>query len=236
MAHLWPKHSGRQLWIEPDSGIYIAKIVLLTIWKLSKRNEIAKKDYYKGLDIKNLTDNRKFWRSVKPLFNDKVKTSSTIVLMENDEVVSEDRAVANILNDYFSTITKSLKIAENNENVVTGDEISDPVTAAIEKYRSHPGVMLIKSHYENAEVFDFRRVSIVEVLKQVDKLDTKNASPIGSIPAKIIKDNANIVASRLLDLFNKSVDENFFPDEMKDGDVSALFKNSDLSHKKIIDQ
>ena len=90
--------------------------------------------------------------------------------MENNEVVSEDGAVANILNDYFSTITKSLNIAENNENVATGDEISDPVTAAMEKYRSHPGVMLIKSHYENAEVFDFRRISIVEVLEQVDKL------------------------------------------------------------------
>ena len=100
----------------------------------------AKEDYCKGLEIKNLTDNRKFWRSVKPLFNDKVKTSSTIVLMENDEIVSEDQAVATILNDYFSNITKSLNIADNNENVATGDEIPDPVTAAIEKYRSHPSV------------------------------------------------------------------------------------------------
>ena len=33
----------------------------------------AKKDYYKGLDIKDLMDNRNFRRSVKPLFNDKVK-------------------------------------------------------------------------------------------------------------------------------------------------------------------
>ena len=40
----------------------------------------AKKDYYKDLDIENLTDNGKFGRSVKPLFMvDKVKTSSTIV-------------------------------------------------------------------------------------------------------------------------------------------------------------
>ena len=192
----------------------------------------AKKDYYKGLDIKNLTDNRKFWRSVKPLFNDKVKTSSTIVLMENDEIVSEDRAVANILNDYFSNITKSLNIADNNENIATADKISDPVTAAFEKYRSHPSVMLIKGHYENVEVFDFRRASAVEFLEQIDNLDTKKASPIGSIPAKIIKDNADIVASYLLDLFNKSVHRNFFPDEMKDGDASALFKNSDSFHKK----
>ena len=112
--------------------------------KYAKILRQAKRDYNKGLDIKNLTDDMKFWRSVKPLFNDKVKTSLTIILMENDEIVSEDRGVATILNDYFSNITKSLNIADNNENVSTGDEISDPVTAAIEKYRSHPSIILIK--------------------------------------------------------------------------------------------
>ena len=156
--------------------------------------------------------------------------------MENDEIFSEERAVATILNDYFSSITKSLNIADNNENVSTGDEISDPVTAAIEKYRSHPSINLKKSHYENIEVFNFRKASVLEVLEQVDNLDTKKALPIYCIPAKIIKDNVEIVASHLLDLFNKSVDGNFFSDEMKDGDISALFKNSDSLSKKIIDQ
>ena len=61
----------------------------------------AKKDYCDGLDIKNLTDKRKFLRSVKLLFSEEVKTSSTIVLMENDEIISEDQAVATILNDYI---------------------------------------------------------------------------------------------------------------------------------------
>ena len=146
--------------------------------------------------------------------------------MENNKIVSEDHVVATILNDHFANITKSLNIAGNNETESTGDEISDPVTAAIEKYRSHPSVILIKNHSENIEAFDFKRASIAEVLGQVDSLDTKKASPIGSIPAKVIKDNVDIVASYLLDLFNKSMDRNSFPDEMKDGDVSAFFKNS----------
>ena len=47
----------------------------------------AKKDYYMDLDINDLTDNRNFWRSVKPLFNDKAKTSLAIVLMENEKIV-----------------------------------------------------------------------------------------------------------------------------------------------------
>ena len=123
-----------------------------------------------------------------------------------------------------------MNIADINENVATSDEIPDPVTAAIEKYCSHPSAMLIKSHYENVEVFNFRRVSITEALEQVNNLDTKKASPIGSIPARIIKDNFDIVASHLLDLFNKRLDGNFFADRMKDGDVGALFKNVDSFH------
>lgn len=152
--------------------------------------------------------------------------------MENNKIVSEDHVVTTILNDHFANITKSLNIVGNNETESTGDEISDPVTAAIEKYRSHPSVILIKNYSENIGAFHFKRAFIAEVLGQVDSLDTKKASPIGSIPAKVIKDNVDIVASYLLDLFNKSVDRNSFPDEMKDGDVSALFKNSDSFQKK----
>ena len=76
----------------------------------------------------------------------------------------------------------------------------------------YPSVMLIKSHYGSVEIFGFRRASVVEALEQVDNLYTKKASPIGSILAKIIKGDVEIVASHLLDLFNKSVDwtETFF--------------------------
>ena len=86
----------------------------------------AKKDYYNDLDIKDLADSKKFWKSVKSLFNENIKTSSTIVLMENDELVSEDRTVANILNEYFSNVAKFLNIANNNENALPVDGISDP--------------------------------------------------------------------------------------------------------------
>ena len=44
------------------------------------------------------------------------------------------------------------------------------VMAAIEKYRSHPSVMLIKSHYEQVEAFNFLRTSAVEVLENVDNI------------------------------------------------------------------
>ena len=75
---------------------------------------------------------------------------------------------------------------------------------------------------------------IKHYIDRLANLNIKKASPIRSIPAKIIKDNVDEVSSHLLDLFNVSVDENFLPNELKDGDVSALFKNSESFHEKKI--
>ena len=130
--------------------------------------------------------------------------------MENETIVSEDRAVADILNECFSTITESLNIASSKENQLSVVGISDPVTAAIEKYCYHPSVLLIKGHFRSVEACCFKRVTISEIIEQVDNLDTKKASQIDSIPAKIIKDSVDTVASYLLHLFNQSVDETFF--------------------------
>ena len=50
----------------------------LGAWKKPKNccSNLYKKDqrvYYEPLHIKNLTDNRKFWKTVKPLFSDTAK-------------------------------------------------------------------------------------------------------------------------------------------------------------------
>ena len=122
-----------------------------------------------------------------------------------------------------------MKIAGSYENQLSVVGISDPVTAAMEKYCYHPSVHLIEGPYRNAEAYCLKRVPISEIIEHVD---IKKASPIDSIPAKVIKDNVDIVASYLLDHCSKSVDRNFFPDEMEDGDFSALFKKQQFISQK----
>ena len=78
----------------------------------------AKRDYYGNLDVKSsITDNRKFWKTVKPLYSEKVQTSSDITLVENGTLVSDDFKVAEIMNDYFVNITETLGISKNADNV-----------------------------------------------------------------------------------------------------------------------
>ena len=53
-----------------------------------------RKKFYENLDQKNITDNKKFWKTMKPLFSDKVSGSVGITLVENEAIMSEDRKVA----------------------------------------------------------------------------------------------------------------------------------------------
>ena len=38
----------------------------------------TRKDYYANLNVKDIVDNKKFWRTVKPIFFDKTKSNEKI--------------------------------------------------------------------------------------------------------------------------------------------------------------
>ena len=76
--------------------------------KLLRQN---KRSYYNQLNPKIVSDNKKFWKTVKPLFSNKIQGSASITLLKNDVVESDDTRVAEILNGYFVDITKTLGVA-----------------------------------------------------------------------------------------------------------------------------
>ena len=56
------------------------------------------KDFYGNLDISKVTDNRAFWKIVKPKISDKVKIRSKINLVEDDKILSQDAEIAKTFN------------------------------------------------------------------------------------------------------------------------------------------
>ena len=115
---------------------------------------------------------------MKPLFSGKVKTTSSVTLLENDEIVSDDKVVTEIFNDYFANITSSLGIEETGSNVVSADGIDDPVELAIIKYSLHPSIKRITDSFHRSKTFEFRPCSPEEIMTQIERLDHKKASPI----------------------------------------------------------
>ena len=62
-----------------------------------------------------LFDNKKFWKVVKPLFNEKGnEVSDEVVLLEKNKILRDDNEVTKEFHSYFNNIISSLGI--------TGDE------------------------------------------------------------------------------------------------------------------
>ena len=69
-----------------------------------------KKKFYNNLDISIMSDNKKFWKYIRPLFSGKSKSKSKITLIKGDEIISDDQKVAETLNNYFIDAVKNLDI------------------------------------------------------------------------------------------------------------------------------
>ena len=92
--------------------------------KLFKR---SKKDFYNNPKVKQVTDNKDFWKTIKPNFTDKVLKDEKIVLVEDDKVITADTDLAEIFKDHFENIVESLHI----ERPCKVDFDREPVANAI---------------------------------------------------------------------------------------------------------
>ena len=58
------------------------------LYKRERRN------FYSQIDLKEITDNKKFWKTVNPLFSNKGGCKENIVLVNGDGIISDDAKVA----------------------------------------------------------------------------------------------------------------------------------------------
>ena len=124
-----------------------------------------KKNFFNSISTHGITYNKTFWKTVKPLFTDKVQVKSKITLIEKkvtsregqeqiipEKVISEDQAVAEVFNRFFINIAPKLKISPNH-NYDT-DFIN-----ALNKFRNHPSINMIKSKRKIDQCFSFAPVT-----------------------------------------------------------------------------
>ena len=133
-----------------------------------------KKDFYGNLDISKVTDNRVFW---------KFKIRSKITLVEDDKILSQDAEIAKTFNDYFINIP--ILNMSNNQSFSTQARSfeENTISRIIERYKDHPSINLIKSKNSClANTFSFTPVSIEEVKRAIESLDSKKAAQEKDIP------------------------------------------------------
>ena len=84
-----------------------------------------------------MTDNKRFWKAVKPLFSDNVKSSVKITLAHVGKIITNDDKNAKTLHSFFSTVVKHLKITEFKDTDFSAECISHPALKTM-KFRNHP--------------------------------------------------------------------------------------------------
>ena len=102
----------------------------------------SKKQYYSRPDVKNITDNKLCWKTVKPFLWGKVTSAQKITLVDNDKIVKNDDTVR-VLNAFFSNIVNDLKIPDYNNFDPLMENIQESVLKAMVKYRNHPNILTI---------------------------------------------------------------------------------------------
>ena len=78
-----------------------------------------KKLYISNLDEEQDTDNKTFWKTIKPFLSDKIVSKEKLNLIEKDEIFKSDINIAQILNNYFFNVASNLEIEKYSNDDFT---------------------------------------------------------------------------------------------------------------------
>ena len=184
----------------------------------------AKKAYYSNLSIKDVNSNKKFWKIVKPLFSEKVNNNENITLVENNNVISSEIEIAEKLNAFFSNIVKELELNIKVKEYLLCDvsDINDPAERAIQKYKNHPSIQMIKETFDSSKTFSFDLVSSDTIFQEIVSLDTRKTTHSNDVSTKIVKVNADLFSIFASNAFNESIISCKFLSVLKLADVKPV--------------
>ena len=63
-----------------------------------------KKQYYGSLNVNRITDNKNFWRVVKPNFSNKIVGTNSVILRDSAKIISDKEKVADTFNKFLVNI------------------------------------------------------------------------------------------------------------------------------------
>ena len=65
-----------------------------------------------NIDIKGVSDTKKFWKTIKPFFSKKGLNSNKIFLSEKGGLIKDPVAITTTMNDYFLNITQTIGLKQ----------------------------------------------------------------------------------------------------------------------------
>ena len=196
----------------------------------SKLYKKERKNFYSQLDIKNITDNKLFWKTMKPFLSDKCTYASKIFLVHNDNVISDDQELADIVNNFFEQAVDNLGIQEyqSDHNTDINSISDDPIEYAIAKYKNHPSIIMINENLSFESRFSFTTVNEENIQREILDLNSKKPGTFGNIPTKMLKSSSDICNVALQNIWNSEIlGKLYFPNKLKLAYITPAYKKED---------
>ena len=203
-----------------------------------------KKNFFCNIHVTDITDNKRFWKTVKPFFTDKIQVKSKITLIEKhvnidseieedivQKIISKDDEVAQVFNDFFIDIVPNLNIPTNTHFSEDFIKSLDPVENALEKFKNHPSISMIKSKNIVSETFSFNNITYENILNKLNSLNIAKSSQLTDIPTKVLKNNPQFFANYLSKNINHCIDHSEFPSDLKQAEVVPVYKKKSKNSK-----
>ena len=84
-----------------------------------------------------------------------------------EETISDNKEISETLSNFISEVVTNLNLPHYDDPTVNVEFIKDPVARAVEKYKNHPSIRLMKENYRNTKsAFHFENVSAKEIEKE----------------------------------------------------------------------
>ena len=187
----------------------------------TKQRRIAIKEYWrkKSEDLKN--NPKAFFKTFKPFLSSKGCTKGEdIHLNVNGSVIKDQKQVAEVLAEHFSTIADGIggKTVERK---------------SVEDFKDHPSVQRIQREYGNStQTVEIKPVTQGQVLAALESLNTNKATGSDGIPPRALKIGAQQLCKPLNTLFNSCLSNCVWPSVWKRGDWTPVYKKEDKLSKE----
>ena len=137
-------------------------------------------------------------------------------------------------NTFFIEIVPNLGTKVDERYLCDPSNISDPIEKAIQKYKNHPSISIIKkmvSTVDKNNNFSFEPITADDISQQIKHLDINKATHERDMATKLAKYFNNLIVDYLQENFNNCLKKGTFHKDFKKGVVHPTHKKECKTEK-----
>ena len=216
MAIFWPASENVIIYLMFTGRTdHVAMFILNTVNLGTESKEIsklAKKYFFQDKIRQSENDSKKLWGHLKSLgHNDRTDSNARTVLNVDGQKCFDSDTVASTFNTFYTSVARKLV-----DMLPTPSRLFGPDSLLSRQFYQGKGI------HEGS--FVLTPVSRVFILGQLRSLKPDKSTGLDNIPARFLKDGADMLADPIAHIVNFSIMSEAVPSGLKDARVIPLFK------------